>query len=130
MHKIPEDFRDLLQPETQAFAVLNTQVDPSAPLLTVMWFSVDGDDILFNSVPTSRKHKNILANPKIQCLIFDPTNMYRYLSIHGTVIEVTQDGANVHNHALATEKYGWDDGTFGDNRVMYRVRIDKVKGIA
>lgn len=130
MQNIPEAFHDLLQPETQAFAVLHTQADPSAPLLTVMWFSVDGDHILFNSVPTSRKHKNILANPKVQCLIFDPQNMYRYLSISGTVVEVTQAGANEHNQLLARGKYGWDDGTFGTNRVMYRVRVDHAKGIA
>jgi len=130
MNNIPEAFHDLLQPETQAFAVLHTQADPSTPLMTVMWFNIEGEYLLFNSVPTSRKHKNILANPQIHCLIFDPTNMYRYLSISGTVVEVTQEGANEHNHALATEKYGWDDGTFGNNRVMYKVRIDSARGIA
>ena len=129
MNLIPDSFRDLLQTETQAFAVLLTQSDPQLLLMTMMWFSVDGEHILFNSVPTSHKHKNIIANPKLHFMIFNPVNMYRYLEISGTVIEVTQEGANDHNVYLAKEKYGWDDGTFGENRVMYRVRVDKVRAI-
>jgi general stress protein 26 len=129
MNAVPESFHDLLAPEAQAFAVLLTHASPQSPLMTMMWFSVDGEHILFNSVPTSRKHKNIVANPSIHFMIIDPTNMYRYLEIAGTVIEVTQEGANEHNQYLAAEKYGWDDGSFGTNRVMYRVQLDKVRGV-
>lgn len=129
MKLIPDTFHDLLLPETQAFAVLLTTSTAQSPLLTMMWFSVDGDYILFNSVPTSQKHKNMIANPSIHFMIIDPANMYRYLEIAGTVIKITQIGANEHNQYLAAEKYGWDDGTFGTNRVMYTVRLDKVRAI-
>ncbi|MCA9885749.1 MAG: pyridoxamine 5'-phosphate oxidase family protein [Anaerolineae bacterium] len=128
MSAIPESFRDLLLPQTRAFVVLHTQSADGDPLMTPMWFSMDGDMLLLNSTPTTRKHKNMLANPNIRCLIFDPGNMYRYLDITGTVIDISQEGANAHNQLLA-EKYDWDDGTFGDNRVIYRVRIDRAKGV-
>ncbi|MCA9895149.1 MAG: pyridoxamine 5'-phosphate oxidase family protein [Anaerolineae bacterium] len=129
MPTIPDSFRDLLLPQTRAFVVLHTQSADGDPLMTPMWFSMDGDILLLNSTPATRKHKNMLANPHIRCLIFDPGNMYRYLDITGTVIDISQEGANAHNQLLA-EKYDWDDGTFGDNRVIYRIRIDRAKGIA
>jgi len=126
MSKIPQNFRNLLLDETRAFAVLHTFRADNSPVLTVMWFSMDGDDFLFNSVPKSLKHKNMLRNPTVQFVIFDPQNMYRYMEISGTVIDITQDGALEHNTALA-RKYDWDDGTFGTNRVIYRVCVDKVR---
>ena len=96
---------------------------------SVMWFSVDDDHIIFNSMPTSRKHRHILANPAVKCLIFDPDNMYRYLSLLGKVTEIVPEGAREHNRWLAAEKYGWDDGTFGEERVMYRMRIERAWGV-
>lgn len=129
MNLIPKSFHDLLNPDTQAFAVLLTQATPESPLMTMMWFSVDGEHILFNSVSTSRKHKNILANPKVHFMIFDPANMYRYLECFGTVIKITREGAAEHNLQMANEKYGWNDGTLEHNRVMYRVQLDKVRAI-
>lgn len=128
MNQVPQSFQNLLQPETRAFAVLHTRRADQSPLMTVMWFSVEGDYILFNSVPSSLKHRNITADPAVHFVIFDPQNMYRYLEISGTVIEITHDGALEHNQTLA-KKYAWDDGTFGTNRVTYRVRLDKVRAI-
>ena len=129
MQNIPEHFHDLLQPETGAFAVLLTQDVTGTAWQSVMWFSVDDDHIVFNSMPTSHKHRHILANPAVKCLIFDPNNMYRYLSISGTVVEIAQEGAREHNRCLADQKYGWDDGTFDENRVMYRMRVERAWGV-
>ncbi len=126
MSKIPDNFRDLLADSTRAFAVLNTLREDNSPLMTIMWFSMDGEDFLFNSVPNSLKHANMSHNPSVHFVVFDPQNMYRYLEVAGTVIEITQDGALEHNNVLA-RKYDWDDGTFGNNRVIYRVRIDKIR---
>lgn len=128
MSKVPDNFQNLIADETRAFAVLHTLRADKSPLMTLMWFSMDGDDFLFNSVPNSLKHKNMSQNPSVHFVIFDPQNMYRYLEISGRVIEITQAGALEHNNILA-RKYDWDDGTFGRNRSVYRVRADKVRAV-
>jgi hypothetical protein len=43
-----------------------------------------------------RKTKNMLANPKVSLLIFDPQQPLRNIEIRGEVVEMTEEGASAH----------------------------------
>ena len=56
--------------------------------------------------------------------ILDPDNPYRYLQIRGTVISVTENGANAHIDSLAKKYLGKDKYPFsqpGDVRVIFEI---------
>lgn len=92
MAMIPDSHKDLLQ-QAQA-AVLGTMMPDGTPQNTVMWFEYDSDNdvILISTTKGRRKYKNLVENPKVSVMFVDPTNIYRYMEVRGTV-EITEEGA-------------------------------------
>ena len=57
--------------------------------------------------------------------IVDPDNPYRYLEIRGTVVEITEDGADKHIDKMAKKYMGLDKYPYakpGEVRVIYKIR--------
>ena len=72
------------------------------------------------------------ARATVALAISDPGNAYRYLSIRGRVVEVTEQGADAHIDALAKKYLGKDKYPFrqpGEVRVMYEIEPFAVSGI-
>jgi PPOX class probable F420-dependent enzyme len=124
--KIPDGFKDLLQ--KKAFAHLATVMPDGSPQSTPVWFDVEGDLIRVNSARGRVKDRNMRRNAKVALSILDPDNPYRYLGIRGTVVDVTEQGADAHIDALA-RKYIGKDYPFrqpGEVRVTYKIRPERV----
>jgi PPOX class probable F420-dependent enzyme len=120
---------DLLNDETRAFVYLGTLMADGSPQVTPVWFNTEGDTILVNSAKGRIKDKNMRRRPVVTLCIQDPTNPYRYLQVHGRVVEITEEGADAHIDALA----GKYTGTFkyqhhqpGVSRVIYKIIPKKV----
>lgn len=64
------------------FAVLGTVNGSGAPHLTMMWYLLEGDEIMFNTVATRAKASNLERDPRVSLLVYDDTG-YRYLRIDG-----------------------------------------------
>jgi PPOX class probable F420-dependent enzyme len=129
MKKIPESHLDLLTDEKKAFLYLATLMPGGAPQVTPVWFNTDGEYIFINSAKGRVKDRNMRARPQVTLCIQDPSNAYRYLQIHGTVVEFTTDGADDHIDALALKYQGvpkYPNRQPGEQRVMYKIRIEKV----
>jgi hypothetical protein len=63
-------------------------------------------------------------NPKVALSIVDPANPYRYLNIRGSVIEITEEGADAHIDLLAKKYLNADrypHRRAGEVRVTYRI---------
>jgi PPOX class probable F420-dependent enzyme len=126
---IPEGFKDLLQ--KKAFAHLATVMPDGSPQSSPVWFDVEGDLIRVNSARGRVKDRNMRRNPKVALSIMDPDNTYRYLGIRGTVVDVTERGADAHIDTLA-RKYLGKDYPFrqpGEVRVMYKIRPERVSSM-
>ena len=129
MKDIPDTHRDLLTNESKAFLFLATLMPGGTPQVTPVWFNTDGEYILVNSAKGRVKDHNMRARPHVALCIQDPSNPYRYLQIHGTVIEYTTDGADDHIDALAFKYRGVPKYPFrqpGEQRVKYKIRIEKI----
>lgn len=127
MAEIPENFKDLFA--KKSFAHLATNMHDGRPQVTPVWIDFDGAHILVNSATGRVKDKNLRRDGRVALSILDPDNPYRYISILGEVVEVTQTGADEHIDKLAQKYLGQDKYPYhrpGEARVIYKIRPDKV----
>lgn len=124
---IPDQYKDLLT--KKAFAHLGTLMKDGSPQVTPIWFDYDGAHLLINSAKGRWKDKNMRSRPKVALSILDPDNPYRYMQIRGTVVEVTENGADAHIDSLTKKYLDQDKYPFrqpGEVRVIYKVTVERV----
>ncbi len=127
MALIPESHAGIL--DTKALLYLGTQNKDGSPQVSPVWFGTNGDIIEVNSAKGRLKDLNMRARSKVSIAIVDPENAYRWVGIQGTVVEITENGAEEHIDALANKYLGVDsypNRQAGQVRVIYRIRADKV----
>src|SRR5512134_1841097 len=88
---VPDGFQDLL--DNPVVVTLATVSAEGVPHTAAVWRRYDGQNILIETGRNSRKHRNILANPRVSLLALDPHNPYRYLEISGMVEFIDNDSA-------------------------------------
>ena len=127
---IPPEFLDLVTTK-KAFANLATVMPNGSPQVTPVWFDFDGKYIRVNSARGRVKDRNMRRDPRVALSILDPDNPYRYLSIRGRVIKITEDGAVDHINGLAKKYRGietYRSRSPGEVRVMYIIEPRRVAG--
>lgn len=123
---IPDSHTDLLT--RPLFAHLATVRPGGMPQVNPMWFAWDGTLLRFTSTTTRRKHRNVMAEPRVAVSINDPEHPYRYLEIRGRVERIEPDPTAAFFLELA-ERYSMSlDGPPGDapDRVVLVVRPEAV----
>ena len=124
--EIPEQYRDLF--DKKAFASLATIMPNGQPQVTPVWCDFDGSHVIVNSAKGRRKDRNMRSNPRVSLAISDPDNPYRYLEVRGTVVEITEDGADDHIDSMAKKYMGVDKYPYrepGEVRVVYKIEPQK-----
>jgi len=120
--EIPEQYRDLF--DKKAFASLATIMPNGQPQVTPVWCDFDGSHVIVNSAKGRRKDRNMRTDPRVSLAISDPDNPYRYLEVRGTVVEITEEGADDHIDSMAKKYMGVDKYPYrqpGEVRVMYKI---------
>jgi PPOX class probable F420-dependent enzyme len=64
------------------YAVLGTTNDDGSAHLTVMWYLLEGDEIMFNTAAGRRKPENLARDPRASLIVPDG---YRFVRVDGTV---------------------------------------------
>lgn len=121
---IPENYLDLF--EKPAFAHLTTLMPDGSPQVSPVWCEFDGTHVVINSAKGRQKDRNMRRDPRVALAISDPANPYRYLQVRGTIVEITEQGADAHIDKLS-HKYMGKDYPYRDpnsTRVIYRIRAD------
>ena len=127
MALIPDSHAGIL--DTKALLYLGTQNKDGSPQVSPVWFDTNGDIIEVNSAKGRLKDLNMRVRPEVSVAIVDPENPYRWVGMQGTVVEVTENGADEHIDALANKYLGVDsypNRQEGQVRVIYRIRANKV----
>jgi PPOX class probable F420-dependent enzyme len=124
-HGIPASHKDLL--EKPGFAHLATLGPDGWPQSTPMWYGWDGEHLLFSTLKSRRKHRNLQANPHVAVSIADPDNPYRYVQIRGVAtMEDERQGSLINalvQKYMGEAVYRWDDPEA--ERVIVRVSIER-----
>jgi anthraniloyl-CoA monooxygenase len=103
---IPNDYLDLFQKKT--FAHLATLMPDGTPHVTPVYIDYDGQYLLINSAAGRLKDRNMEQRPTVAIDIQDPDNSDRYVLVRGTVVEITEQGADEHLDKLSARYLGKD----------------------
>jgi anthraniloyl-CoA monooxygenase len=126
---IPAEFLDLFR--KPSIAHLATLMPDGTPHVTPVWVDYDGRHLLVNSAAGRRKDLNMAERRRVAIEIADPDNPDRYLAVRGSVVEITEVGAEAHLDRLARRYLGRDrypdSYRFpGEVRRIYRIAPEKV----
>lgn len=124
--QIPAEFLDLFK--KPAYAHLATLMPDGSPQVTPVWVGFDETYLLINTTRGRQKERNMQRNVHVAIEIQDPDNPYRYLSVRGKVVEVTEEGAEDNIDELAVKytgaKYKWREP--GQVRIIYKITPEHV----
>jgi len=126
---IPAEFLDLFQKPTVGH--LATLMPDGTPQVTPVWVDYDGRHVLVNSAAGRRKDLNMTERRRVAIEIADPDNPNRYVAVRGSVVEITEAGADEHLDRLARRYLGRDrypdSYRFpGEVRRIYKIAPEKV----
>lgn len=118
------------------FATIST-VDPDGrPRQAVIWYTVDGDEIVINSAVGRRWPTNLLRDPRIAFSVVDADDGYRWVGLEGTTRPITDQATAQADIAAMARRYHADEpgkaerlihGRFErQERISFRIRIGAV----
>jgi len=117
--------------EERRFAVLGTANKDGSPHLTVMWYLLEGDEIVFNTTPSRLKHRNLQRDPRVSVMVSDG---YRYVRIDGSARAIDDRGTGQADIRRLAVRYEGEESAerqmrnafSKQERVTYRVAIGHV----
>lgn len=131
---LPERLRAFL--DTNRFATIAT-VDPDgSPRQAVIWYRLDGDEIVINSKAGRRWPSNLERDQRIAVAVSDQADGYRWVGMTGKVTVVDDQPTAQADIAEMARRYHADDpaeaerlisdGFQRQRRVSFRIAIDAV----
>jgi PPOX class probable F420-dependent enzyme len=116
------------------FASIATLDPDGAPRQAVVWYLVDGDELVINSAEGRRWPANLRRDPRIGLTIVDQADGYSWVGLTGTVIAVIDDQPEAQRHiATMARSYHADDPDKAErlirtrfeqqHRVSFRIRV-------
>ncbi len=124
MTQVPDEYGDLLSDDQRGFMMLTTLMSDGSPIVTPIWFTVQGDDYLITTHPDSLKARNMRARPAVAFAILAEGNLARYISVRGTATEALDLDA----HAIQLQivnKYEGHDPTVVREETVFRITPSK-----
>ena len=111
----------LEEPRIATIATINPE---GTPHQAVIWYAVDGDDILINSRRERRWPANLARDPRISIAVPEAERPYHWVGVKGLASELHDgDAATADIQAMAT-RYGKNPATYtGQQRVTFRVVV-------
>jgi PPOX class probable F420-dependent enzyme len=120
--------------EGKRFAVLGTTSASGAPHLTIMWYLLDGDEMLFNTAAGRSKEFNLERDPRVSLLVYGEGG-YEYLRVDGAVTTITDHATTQNDIRRLASRYYADEArveramreSFGkQKRISYRLPVTRV----
>jgi PPOX class probable F420-dependent enzyme len=118
--------------DDKRFAVVGTKNPDGSPHLAVMWYLIEGDEIVLNSAQGRIKDRNLALDPRLSVMVADG---YTFIRIDGRArIEHDQTLAHADIRRLAARYYEDEHkveeamrANFGkQHRISYRLPIRRV----
>jgi PPOX class probable F420-dependent enzyme len=122
---IPDEFWAIL--EKKAYAHIASIGPNGAPQSNPVWFEWDGERLLFSTIKSRAKYKNLTARPQVAASILDPDEPYLCLELRGVAeIDEDPDKGKAFINRMAHKYTGQDFGDRpGEERVIVAIRPDR-----
>jgi PPOX class probable F420-dependent enzyme len=105
-------------------------LDPDgSPNVSAVWVELDGDDIVINTALGRAKARNLANDARVAVSLTDPDDPYATISVRGTVVTFTTDGADEVIDRLAKKYLDADSYPFrqeGEVRVTVKIHPDRI----
>ena len=112
-------------------------LDPDGgPRQAVVWYRLDGDEIVLNSAVGRRWPANLVRDGRISLAILDAGVGYRWVGLTGMATPVTEQATAQEDIAEMARRYHADDPAKAERlianrfrrqeRISFRVRVDAV----
>lgn len=111
------------------FAHFATLMKDGSPQVTPVWVDIDGNYILINTAEGRIKQKNVARDPRVAVSVADQSNPYNMVTVQGTVVEQTTNGADAHIDKMAKKYMGLDKYPLrapGEKRVILKIKPEQV----
>ena len=116
--------------EEKRFAVLAT-IDPDGKSQqTVMWYLVEGDELMFNTKRGRKKQRNLARDPRVSLCVADG---YRFVTVAGTAREIADAAVGHADIRRLAVRYSGEASAARqmerfsrEDRISYRVAIGDV----
>jgi hypothetical protein len=128
---IPEKYLPLLT-EKKALAQLATVMPDGSPQVTPVWFFYKNGKFIVNTARGRVKERNMKLQSRVALSIVDPDNPYTHVSLRGTIVGVTEEGADAIIDGLAKKYLGKDKYPFrrpDEVRVTYEIEPTSVSAM-
>jgi PPOX class probable F420-dependent enzyme len=114
---IPDDIRAFI--DDIRFATIGT-IDPDgAPRQAVVWYTVEGDEIVLNSAVGRRWPTNLLRDPRLAFSVVDGEDGYRWIGLTGLVTVIDDQAIAQADIAAMARRYHADDPDKAE-RIIHR----------
>ena len=119
------------------WAVVTTLRKDGTPSNSVIFYAVDGDEIIFSTTKDRVKAKTLKRNPRIAVTALDEGAPHRFVTVEGTASVVDEDIVPGHiliNRAMRKDPNweppeGYAAGLYTAGRVVVRVTSERVSGV-
>jgi len=125
---VPDKFLTLLT-QKKAMAHLATLMPDGSPQVTPVWFHYRDGKFEVNTARGRVKNRNMSRDKRVALEIMDPDNAYSHLMVRGTVVRITEEGADEHIDSLAKKYLGKDkypNRRPGEVRVIYEIEPSSI----
>jgi PPOX class probable F420-dependent enzyme len=110
--------------EAPRYATISTVNADGSPHQAVVWYVVEGDDLLINSRRGRRWPSNLLRDPRIAVAVYEVADPNHWVGLKGSAELLREGAAAVEDIMGMARRYGKDPNEYlGQDRVTYKVRI-------
>jgi PPOX class probable F420-dependent enzyme len=95
--------------DTTNFATIATIDSDGTPRQAVIWYTLDGDDVIINSLVGRRWPTNLLRDPRISVAITDQHDGYRWVGFTGIAVPITDQATAQADIAGMARRYHADE---------------------
>jgi PPOX class probable F420-dependent enzyme len=106
------------------FAAVATTDDDGAPRQAVVWFLLDGDTIVVNSLEGRRWPSNLRRDPRVSIAITDASDE-SWVGLTGVVEVVDDQAAAQADIAAMARRYGADDPAAAEELIRSRFQTQR-----
>jgi PPOX class probable F420-dependent enzyme len=121
----PDHIRTFLDDER--FATISTLDPDGTPFPAVVWYRVDGDEVVLNSAIGRRWPTNLLRDPRMSFAVIDAADGYRWVGLIGTVEAIFDRETTQADIAEMARRYDADDPDEAERQITEQFeRQDRV----
>lgn len=100
----PDEHRTFLSAGTRTAKVATTRAD-GRPHVAPVWFTLDGDDVIFTTDADSVKGHTLTRDPRVSICVDDQAPPYSFVIVEGTATLTNDPTALLHWATVIAERY-------------------------